>query len=171
MGTVTGKKKMNKMRNLFHFPRQVWFCLGLRAAPCPSLFCDGGLKMEQCIGPSSNSCGPWGWRTPPCSLVPLPRSSQPPRNRETLHHSVSKREGKLVIKSSRMIYGTFLPNDTDSPLLNRIVYIVQFLGKTNIGMVYNHLCFIIEYMFNLYVLCIHVLVSCIIVVISGLTLS
>lgn len=30
---------------------------------------------------------------------------------------------------------SILPNDTDSRLLNRIVYIVQYLGKNNIGMV------------------------------------
>lgn len=88
-----------KLQYTFCFPRQVWFCPGWRAALCPLVFCDGGLRMEQCIGPLSSSCGPWGLRTPPCSLVPLLPSSQPPRTREPPHHSVSKREGKLVTKS------------------------------------------------------------------------
>lgn len=99
-------KNTNNIWNL-RFSRQVWFCLGSRAAPCPLLFCDGGPKMEQCTAPSSNCSGPWGWRTPRCSLVPLRRSSRPPKNRKDPHHSVSKREGKLVIEPLWMIEGMF----------------------------------------------------------------
>lgn len=96
-------KFKKKWQILFLFPRQVWFCLGLRAVPCPLLFCGGGLRMERCIGPLSNSCGPWRWRTPACSLDLQPPSSRPPRKRAVLLPSVSKREGKLILKKTQRL--------------------------------------------------------------------
>lgn len=110
MGTVRGGGRNNTSNiwNLGFFPRQVWFCLGSWAAPCPLLSCDGGPKTERCTGPSSNSSGPWGRRTPRCSLVPLRRSSRPPKNRKDPHHSVSKREGKSVMEPLRPFKGMCL---------------------------------------------------------------
>lgn len=86
---------------------------------------------------------------PTLQLGPAP-SQQSPAKEQGGSPSQCLKEGRQVgYQILKDDLRNVLPNDTDSPLLNRIVYIVQFLGKSNIGMVYNHLCFIIEYMCNL----------------------
>lgn len=75
--------------------RQVSFCRGWRAARCPWLLCDGGLRMGRFSGLSSNFCRCCGWRTPTCSWDQPHPWIWPRRDRPRPQHSVSKTGGKL----------------------------------------------------------------------------
>lgn len=117
------------------FPRQVRFCLGSKAALCPLWCCDGWPRTGQCIGHSSNFWGPWSWRTLTCNLAPQAYRSQPLRKKTGLLLSVSKREGKLIgMHTAIKVDEQFVTRHWLRPTF-RIVHVVQFLGKTNIGMV------------------------------------